>query len=106
MSKSLRASLLLASLTALTFVAAARAAQTTITISMAAPPAAPRIQPPLVIGATPSAPFLYAIPATGQAPLTFSATGLPSGSRHRLELRHHLGHRARRRLLSGRRHRQ
>ena len=79
MSKSLRASLLLASLTALTFAAVARAAQTTITISMASPPAAPRIQPPLVIGATPSAPFVYAIPATGQTPLTFSATGLPSG---------------------------
>jgi hypothetical protein len=50
-----------------------------MTISMAAPPAAPRIQPPLVIGAAPSTPFLYAIPATGQTPLTFSATGLPSG---------------------------
>ncbi|MFL5308442.1 MAG: putative Ig domain-containing protein [Polyangia bacterium] len=57
----------------------ARAAQTTITISMTGVPAQPRIQPPLVVGALPAAPFLYAIPATGQAPLTFSATGLPSG---------------------------
>ncbi|HVY36631.1 MAG TPA: putative Ig domain-containing protein, partial [Polyangia bacterium] len=57
----------------------ARAAQTTITISMTAAPAQPRIQPPLVVGARPAAPFLYAIPATGQAPLTFSATGLPAG---------------------------
>ncbi|MES1206656.1 MAG: putative Ig domain-containing protein, partial [Pseudomonadota bacterium] len=57
----------------------ARAAQTTITISMAGAPAQPRIQPPLVVGARPAAPFLYTIPATGQAPLTFSATGLPAG---------------------------
>lgn len=80
MLKLLRVSLHSASIVcALVCTTAARAAQTTITISMAAPPAAPRIQPPLVIGATPSAPFLYAIPATGQPPLTFSATGLPSG---------------------------
>ena len=64
---------------ALGFAATARAAQTTITISMTPPPAAPRIQPPLVVGAVPSTPFLYTIPATGQTPLTFSATGLPSG---------------------------
>ncbi len=57
----------------------ARAAQTTITISMTGAPAEPRIQPPLVVGARPAAPFLYAVPATGQAPLTFSATGLPTG---------------------------
>ncbi|HVV48502.1 MAG TPA: putative Ig domain-containing protein, partial [Polyangia bacterium] len=57
----------------------AQGAQSTVTISMAAPPASPSIQPPFVVGATPAAPFLYTIPATGQAPLTFSATGLPSG---------------------------
>ena len=80
MSKLLRVSLLSASIVCvLACTTVARAAQTTMTISMAAPPAAPRIQPPLVIGATPSTPFLYAIPATGQTPLTFSATGLPSG---------------------------
>src|SRR5581483_1738451 len=64
---------------ALAFSNPARAAQTAITISMAQPPATPRIQPPLTIGAVPSTPFIYAIPATGQAPLTFTATGLPSG---------------------------
>jgi hypothetical protein len=58
---------------------AARGAQTTITISMSAPPATPRIQPPFLVGATPAAPFLYAIPATGQAPLAYAATGLPAG---------------------------
>jgi alpha-galactosidase len=80
MSKLLRVSLLPVFVAgALTFVASARAAQTPITISMPAPPAAPRIQPPLVLGATPSAPFLYTVPATGQTPLTFSATGLPAG---------------------------
>jgi hypothetical protein len=80
MSKLLRVSLLLPVFAcALTVAPAARAAQTTITISMASPPAAPRIQPPLVVGATPSAPFLYTVPATGQTPLSFTATGLPSG---------------------------
>ncbi|HEY6477123.1 MAG TPA: putative Ig domain-containing protein [Polyangia bacterium] len=80
MPKLLRVSLLLSPLAcALASAVPARAAQTTITISMAAPPAAPRIQAPLVIGATPSVPFLYTVPATGQTPLSFSATGLPSG---------------------------
>jgi hypothetical protein len=80
MSKLLRVSLLPAAiLCALVFAADAPAAQTTATISMAPPPATPRIQPPLVIGATPATPFLYTISATGQAPLSFSATGLPSG---------------------------
>jgi alpha-galactosidase len=84
MSKAPRVSLLSAAGVAvlasvLAFCATARAAQTAITISMAAPPATPRIQPPLTIGANPATPFLYTIPATGQAPLTFAATGLPSG---------------------------
>ncbi|HEY2410056.1 MAG TPA: putative Ig domain-containing protein [Polyangiaceae bacterium] len=57
----------------------ALAAQTTMTISMTAPPAVPRIQPPFTVGAHPGAPFLYAIPATGQSPLSFSAGGLPAG---------------------------
>jgi hypothetical protein len=64
---------------ALALSAPARAAQTAITISMTPPPAAPRIQRPLVIGAVPATPFIYSIPATGQAPLTFTATGLPAG---------------------------
>src|SRR6266540_367149 len=58
---------------------AARAAQTTMTISMAAPPAAARIQPPFVIGAQPGKPVLFTVPATGQAPLAFTASGLPAG---------------------------
>ncbi len=42
-------------------------------------PAAPRINAPRVTGATPGRPFLFRIPATGEAPLTFAATGLPEG---------------------------
>lgn len=82
MPRLLRVSLLPASLACaltLTLTDAARAAQTTITISMASPPAAPRLQPPFVVGAVPATPFLYPIPATGQAPLTFSAMGMPAG---------------------------
>ncbi|HEX7505371.1 MAG TPA: putative Ig domain-containing protein, partial [Polyangia bacterium] len=59
--------------------APAFAAQTDITISTAAAPATPRILGATVIGATPGSPFLHTISATGQAPLTFAATGLPSG---------------------------
>ena len=59
--------------------APAEAAQTTSTISMTAAPAAPRLQGPFTFGARPSTPFLFAIPATGQGPLTFAATGLPAG---------------------------
>ncbi|HXU62593.1 MAG TPA: putative Ig domain-containing protein [Polyangia bacterium] len=58
---------------------AAQAAQTNISISMAPAPSKPRIQPPSIVGATPATPFLYAIPATGQAPLAFTASGLPAG---------------------------
>jgi hypothetical protein len=82
MPKSLCAplvALMMVPITASTLPRVAHAAQTTITISMAAPPATPRIQPPFVVGATPGAPFLYTIPASGQAPLAFSATGLPAG---------------------------
>jgi alpha-galactosidase len=57
----------------------AGAAQTTITISTTAPPSTPRIQRPFLIGAKPATSFVYAIPATGQAPLTFSVSGLPAG---------------------------
>ena len=42
-------------------------------------PAAPRINPPRIAGGTPGRPFLFRIPATGEAPLTFSARGLPDG---------------------------
>ena len=54
-------------------------AQTDITISTAAPPATPRILGPSLLGFNPGSPFLYGIPATGQAPLKFAATGLPTG---------------------------
>ena len=39
----------------------------------------PRIRGARVTGATPGRPFLFQIPATGQAPLTYAATGLPAG---------------------------
>jgi len=40
-------------------------------------PDQPRINGPSVYGARPGHPFLYAIPATGGRPITFSAQGLP-----------------------------
>jgi alpha-galactosidase len=62
-----------------TFASAdAEAAQTTITISMTAPGAAPRILGPQVIAAKPAASMLYTLAATGAKPLTFTATGLPT----------------------------
>ena len=54
-------------------------AQTTISISMTAPPAAPTLRAPFTYAAGPSSPFLFSIPASGQSPLTFAATGLPAG---------------------------
>jgi hypothetical protein len=41
--------------------------------------AKPRINGADVFGARPGNPFLYRIPATGQKPLKYSATGLPAG---------------------------
>jgi alpha-galactosidase len=58
---------------------AALAAQTDITISMAAPPATPRILGASLIGSIPGSPLLHTISATGQAPLSFAATDLPEG---------------------------
>lgn len=46
---------------------------------MDAAPAAPRLLGPFVFGARPTTPLVFAIPATGQAPLTFAATGVPAG---------------------------
>src|SRR5439155_8050510 len=43
------------------------------------PPATPRINGPRVYGQRPGRPFLYTIPATGEEPMLFSATGLPRG---------------------------
>ena len=42
-------------------------------------PATPRINPPRITGGTPGRPFLFRIPATGEAPLKFAARGLPAG---------------------------
>ena len=44
-----------------------------------AAPAAPRIQTPFTFAAFPGSSLVFAIPATGQAPLSYSATGLPDG---------------------------
>ncbi|HVT06996.1 MAG TPA: putative Ig domain-containing protein, partial [Polyangia bacterium] len=63
----------------LAFAADARAATTDITISMTAAPAAPQINLPGLVGAKPGSAFLFTIPATGQAPLTSAASGLPQG---------------------------
>lgn len=43
------------------------------------PTAAPRINGPRIYGQRPGRPFLFTIPATGQAPLAFAADGLPDG---------------------------
>jgi alpha-galactosidase len=53
------------------------AAEATPYILTPAPPAVPRINGPELSGVRPGAPFLYRIPATGERPLSFSATGLP-----------------------------
>ena len=39
----------------------------------------PAIHHPRVVGTTPGRPFLFRIPATGEGPLAFSASGLPPG---------------------------
>ena len=39
----------------------------------------PAIHGPSVVGASSNRPFLFRVPATGQDPLTYAATGLPSG---------------------------
>ena len=41
--------------------------------------AAPRINAPRITGGTPGRPFLFRIPATGDAPLTFASANLPAG---------------------------
>jgi alpha-galactosidase len=58
---------------------AAMAAQTTLTISMASPPSAARIQGAPMVATVPGSPFLYTIAASGEKPITFSATDLPAG---------------------------
>ncbi len=54
-------------------------AQTTVMISTTPAPAAPLLQGPFEVGILPASQFTFAVPATGQAPLTYSATGLPPG---------------------------
>jgi alpha-galactosidase len=54
--------------------------ETPIAIAPASKPiAAPRINGPLLTGATPGRPFLFRIPATGEGPLVYSAKKLPAG---------------------------
>ncbi|HTU65201.1 MAG TPA: NPCBM/NEW2 domain-containing protein [Steroidobacteraceae bacterium] len=40
---------------------------------------APQLHGPRITGGSPARPFLFRVPATGAAPLTFSARGLPAG---------------------------
>ena len=42
-------------------------------------PSEPRINGPGIYGVHPGSPFLYRIPATGERPMTFSASGMPPG---------------------------
>jgi alpha-galactosidase len=44
-----------------------------------APPATPKINSASVFGVRPGSPFQFWVPATGDRPIVFSATGLPSG---------------------------
>ena len=43
------------------------------------PGPAPRINGPTIFGVRPNSPFLYAIPVTGERPVSFAVTGLPEG---------------------------
>jgi alpha-galactosidase len=43
------------------------------------PPETPRINGPKIFGVRPGSAFLYAIPATGERPMTFAVDGLPGG---------------------------
>src|SRR5437879_5214621 len=43
------------------------------------PPAAPRINGPAIYGVRPGSPLLYHVPATGERPIEFSGSDLPSG---------------------------
>jgi len=61
------------------FGGAALAAQTDISIAMPAASAAPKILGPASFAARPGSAFLYTIAATGQKPLVFTASGVPSG---------------------------
>jgi alpha-galactosidase len=45
------------------------------------PPRTPQVNGPRIYGVRPGHPFLYTIPATGDRPMTFSASNLPKGLR-------------------------
>ncbi|CAN5589315.1 NPCBM/NEW2 domain-containing protein [soil metagenome] len=48
-------------------------------LASTAPRDEPAIHGPRVVGTTPGRPFLFRVPATGKAPIEFSAIGLPDG---------------------------
>jgi alpha-galactosidase len=53
--------------------------QTTVTISTAAPPPTPRLHGAWLVAWQATKPVVHTFVATGQAPITFSAAGLPAG---------------------------
>lgn len=55
------------------------AVQTDMKIAAIVDGVKPMIHGPRVTGVSPDSPFFFAVPATGEAPLTFSASNLPSG---------------------------
>jgi alpha-galactosidase len=59
--------------------AAAFAATTDAPIAPATTSTLPRILGPAAFAARPASPFVYKVAAVGQQPLTFSATGIPTG---------------------------
>ena len=70
----------------LELAADATAKPETVELPQPAPPAIvcddspkPAIHTPRITGSTPGRPFLFLIPATGKAPLSFSASNLPEG---------------------------
>ncbi len=62
-----------------TLFCVADTADVSASILTPAAPAIPRINGPSIFGVRPSAPFLYAIPATGDRPMEFSVGNLPKG---------------------------
>lgn len=79
MTRRLSVCLLFGAASAVALAPCSTARAQTVTISMTPPPATPALRAPFRFGALPASPLLFAIPATGEAPLTFAATGLPSG---------------------------
>ena len=48
-------------------------------VQAARQPLTPRINGASIVGNRPGTPFVFTIPATGQSPTTFAATGMPEG---------------------------